>query len=195
MPKTLARLHDSLLPCLLKGFKIISSSKSDMASNSSDMVTDTLISLRMLSGRIVNFGWKLLNYCYLSDTPIEDNLQTTSKMLPAKVEDPVIRGDIIVHTLKEINEEISYNFSENHGNERFLQKLEKEFKILNHINNLQSNGKLILVSDCYCDLSSNSITLIFHSVCCLTSIFFMLDLFHVTEKAVASFLFSSCICL
>ncbi|XP_074574761.1 uncharacterized protein LOC141831249 [Curcuma longa] len=144
MLKTLARLHDSLLPCLLKGFKIISSSKSDMASNSNDMVTDTLISLRMLSGRIVNFGWKLLNYCYLSDTPIEDNLQTTSKMLPAKVEDPVIRGDIIVHTLKEINEEISYNFSENHGNERFLQKLEKEFKILNHINNLQSNGWLYM---------------------------------------------------
>ncbi|XP_042383078.1 activating signal cointegrator 1 complex subunit 2-like [Zingiber officinale] len=144
MLKTLARLHDSLLPCLQKSFKIISSSKSDMASNPNDMVTDTLISQRILSGRIVNFGWKLLDYCYLSDTPIEDNLQTTSKMLPAKVEDPVIRGDIIVHTMKEINEEISYNFSENHGNERFLQKLEKEFKILNHINNLQRNGWLYM---------------------------------------------------
>ncbi|KAG6514712.1 hypothetical protein ZIOFF_025082 [Zingiber officinale] len=144
MLKTLARLHDSLLPCLQKSFKIISSSKSDMASNPNDMVTDTLISQRILSGRIVNFGWKLLNYCYLSDNPIEDNLQTTSKMLPAKVEDPVIRGDIIVHTMKEINEEISYNFSENHGNERFLQKLEKEFKILNHINNLQRNGWLYM---------------------------------------------------
>ncbi|WOK92350.1 activating signal cointegrator 1 complex subunit 2 [Canna indica] len=143
--RTLARLHDSLLPSLQKGFEIVSSAKVDAASAiSNSMLRDTLISLRMLSARIVKFGWKLLNYCYLNDKFIEDSLHPSSKMFPANVEDPVIRGDIIVQMFKEINGEISYNFAENHGNGTFLQKLEKEFKILNHIDNLRSNGWFLM---------------------------------------------------
>ncbi|CAL9116938.1 unnamed protein product [Musa acuminata var. zebrina] len=147
MLRTLARLHDSLLPSLQKGLAIVSSTIADGSSNS--LLTETLISLRMLSTRIVKFGWKLLDFCYLNDKLIEDGFQTASKMFPARVEDPVIRGDILVQTFKEINQEISYKFSENHGNGTFLQKLETEFKILRRVDDLRSNGWLFMDEEQY----------------------------------------------
>ncbi|RWW01968.1 hypothetical protein BHE74_00013879 [Ensete ventricosum] len=147
MLMTLARLHDSLLPSLQKGLAIVSSPIADGSSNS--LLPETLLSLRMLSARIVKFGWKLLDFCYLNDKLIEDGLQAASKMFPARVEDPVIRGDILVQTFKEINQEISYKFSENHGNGTFLQKLETEFKILSRVDNLRSNGWLFMDEEQY----------------------------------------------
>lgn len=161
MLRTLARLHDSLLPSMRKCFEIVSSSNADVASNlPNNMIADTVLSLRMLSARIVKFGWKLLRYCYFNDKFTEDSLQTSSKMFPVKVEDPAIRGDIIVHTFKELNGEISYNFSENHGNETFLQNLEKEFKILNCIDNLRSNGKCFVLLSIVFSLFCNFVALL-----------------------------------
>ncbi|XVF64177.1 hypothetical protein PTKIN_Ptkin09bG0147100 [Pterospermum kingtungense] len=97
--KTLSRLRDNLLPSLQRGFQ--SSTKSVEFT----MLTDVAISLKMLSMRIVKFGWKLLDICYLSDEVFLDGhpIPTATKMFPAMVEDPFIRADILVQTFREMN--------------------------------------------------------------------------------------------
>ncbi|KAJ0086787.1 hypothetical protein Patl1_08830 [Pistacia atlantica] len=96
---TLARLHDSLLPSFQRGFRIIFTAGED------EMIANVAISLKMLSMRIVKLGWKLLDVCYLSSEVFEDGLSipAVTKMFPAKVEDPFIRADIVVQTLREIS--------------------------------------------------------------------------------------------
>jgi activating signal cointegrator complex subunit 2 len=131
---TLSRLHDSLLPSMLQSFKLISSSTSS---------EDFLLSIKILSKRIVKFGWILLDYGYLNDLLPQDELHLTAAMLPAKVDDPLIRGEILLQKLKEIHGETSYVFHENLNNKTFLQSLQKDFNLLTRVNSLYSNGKYI----------------------------------------------------
>ncbi|OEL22334.1 hypothetical protein BAE44_0016648 [Dichanthelium oligosanthes] len=135
----LSRLYDSLLPSLLKGFKVMSKSQGNGEASPDSMLNDTALSIRMLSKRTVRFGWRLLHYCYLNDQLREQDAQTSTKMFPAKVEDPMIRGDILVQTLKDINKEATYSSQLNHGN-TFLQALESEFQLMSQIDGIRNKG-------------------------------------------------------
>ncbi|KAI4316621.1 hypothetical protein L6164_024585 [Bauhinia variegata] len=131
----LARLHDSLLPSLQKGFRII------FADGQDGTVSKIIVSLKMLRMRLVKFGWQLLLFCYLSDEVFGDSmpLPAATKMFPANVEDPVIRADILVQTFREINA-VSLCFQENQQKEIFLQHVEKNYNILSRVKSLQDNG-------------------------------------------------------
>ncbi|KAJ1298311.1 hypothetical protein BS78_01G443000 [Paspalum vaginatum] len=139
LPNTLSRLYDSLLPSLLQGFKVMSKSKSNVEASPGSMLSDIALGIRMLSKRTVRFGWRLLHYCYLNDQLREHDVQTSTKMFPAKVEDPMIRGDILVQTLKDINREATYSSHVNNGN-TFLQALESEFQLMSRIGDIQNKG-------------------------------------------------------
>jgi hypothetical protein len=132
---TLVRLHDSLLPSLQRGFRIILKARED------GMISDIAISLKMLSMRIVKFGWNLLEICHLSEEVFEDSfpIPPATKMFPANVEDPVIRADIIVQTFREING-VSLQFQENEHQETFLQNVEKVHNAMSKLESLQNTG-------------------------------------------------------
>ncbi|RCV46029.1 hypothetical protein SETIT_9G499500v2 [Setaria italica] len=136
---TLSRLYDSLLPSLLQGFKVMSKSQSNREASPDSMLSDTALGIRMLSKRTIKFGWRLLHYCYLNDQLKEHDAQTSTKMFPANVEDPMIRGDILVQTLKDINREAAYSSQLNHGS-TFLQSLESEFQLMSQIDNIRNKG-------------------------------------------------------
>ncbi|KAF7830553.1 activating signal cointegrator 1 complex subunit 2 [Senna tora] len=135
----LARLHDSLLPSLQKGFHIIFGDGQD------GRVSNIIVSLKMLRLRLVNLGWKLLHFCYLSDEVFRDGypLPAATKMFPANVEDPVIRADILVQTFREINA-VSLQFQESQQKETFLQHVEKNYNILKRVQSLQDNGWIFI---------------------------------------------------
>ncbi|KAK4859854.1 hypothetical protein QYF36_012998 [Acer negundo] len=135
---TLVRLHDSLLPSFHKGFRII------FTAGDNEMSTDIAISLKMLSMRIVNFGWKLLNLCYLSDEVFEDGLPVpaTTKMFPAKVDDPFIRADILVQTFREINGVSMQVLDQNR--DTFLKIVEKNYNLIGRLENLQNTGWIFM---------------------------------------------------
>ncbi|WJX41468.1 hypothetical protein P8452_28817 [Trifolium repens] len=135
----LARLHDSLIPSMQKGFHIIFADKQD------DMVSNIVVSLKMLRTRLVKFGWQLLHLCYLSDDVFLDSipLPAATKMFPANVEDPVIRADILVQTFREINS-VSLSFLEIYKKETFLQDVERNFNILSRIEELKHNGWIFI---------------------------------------------------
>lgn len=135
----LARLYDSLLPSLLEGFKVMPKSQSNAEASLDSTLSDIPLGIRMLSKRTVRFGWRLLHYCYLNDQVREHDAQTSTKMFPAKVEDPMIRGDILVQTLKDINREATYSSQVKHGN-TFLQALESEFQLMSQIGDIRNKG-------------------------------------------------------
>lgn len=142
MLSTLARLHDSLLPSLQKGFRIIFTKGDDgLQETSSDMLSKVTLSLKMLSMRIVKFGWKLLDVCYLNHEVFEGDfpLPALTKMFPAKVEDPVIRADILVQTFRELSGGCSH-VQEGQSRGTFLQNVEKNHKIVERIEFLHSTG-------------------------------------------------------
>ncbi|CAL5418059.1 unnamed protein product [Camellia sinensis] len=139
---TLARLHDSLLPSLQRGFRIIFTTGEDgLQGTNGDMLSNITLSLKMLSMRIVKFGWNLLDVCYLSDEVFEGSfpLPVVTKMFPAKVEDPVIRADILVQTFREISGGYSYA-QEGWSWATFFQNVEKKHKIMERVEFLQSTG-------------------------------------------------------
>ncbi|CAK9317084.1 unnamed protein product [Citrullus colocynthis] len=132
---TLARLHDLLLPSLQQGFQIVLVPQGD------EMMSNVATSLKILALRIVRLGWKLLEICYLGDEVFGNDLPVpvSMKMFPATVEDPVIRADILIQTLREING-ISQQASDKQLAQTFLQRMEKNHSIMNRINSLQNNG-------------------------------------------------------
>ncbi|XP_038897593.1 activating signal cointegrator 1 complex subunit 2 isoform X2 [Benincasa hispida] len=132
---TLARLHDLLLPYLHKGFQIVLVPQGD------EMLSNVATSLKMLALRIVSLGWKLLEICYLDDEVFGHALPVpvSMKMFPANVEDPVIRADILIQTLREING-ISQQASDKQLGQTFLQRMEKNHSVMNRINSLRNNG-------------------------------------------------------
>nr|CAD1822641.1 unnamed protein product [Ananas comosus var. bracteatus] len=143
--KTLARLHDSLLPSLPQGFTLISRTISSSQKLPSGTLSDIVLSINMLSKRIVKFSWKLLEFSYLNDQSIEDSLlRAVTKMFPANVEDPAIRGEIVIQAFRDIVGEAAYGLQDNLGGGTFLQNLEKDFEMLNRINRLRSNGWIFL---------------------------------------------------
>ncbi|CAL5349054.1 unnamed protein product [Camellia sinensis] len=143
---TLARLHDSLLPSLQRGFRIIFTTGEDgLQGTNGDMLSNITLSLKMLSMRIVKFGWNLLDVCYLSDEVFEGSfpLPVVTKMFPAKVEDPVIRADILVQTFREISGGYSYA-QEGWSWATFFQNVEKKHKIMERVEFLQSTGWVLM---------------------------------------------------
>ncbi|PSS19709.1 Activating signal cointegrator 1 complex subunit like [Actinidia chinensis var. chinensis] len=143
---TLARLHDSLLPSLLCGFRIIFTAGEDrLQGTSGDMLSMVTLSLKMLSTRIVNFGWKLLDVCYLSFEVFESDfpLPAVTKMFPANIEDPAIRSDILVQTFREISEGYSH-VQDSQSRGTFLQNLEKNHKVMERIEFLQSTVWILM---------------------------------------------------
>lgn len=140
--KILARLHDSLLPTLQQGFKIIFSAKKDGSQFTSlDMLPNIATSLKMLSSRIVDFCWKLLNLCYLGEELFGENnpLPSASKIFPAQVEDPIIRADILVQTFREISEECS-TIKEGGSVNSLLQSVDKKYQLMGRLELLRNEG-------------------------------------------------------
>ena len=105
------------------------------------MISKVAISLKMLSMRIVKFGWNLLDICYLSSEVFGDSFPfpPATKMFPANVEDSFIRADILVQTFREING-ISLQFQENQNRETFLQNVEKVHNVMSKLESLQNTG-------------------------------------------------------
>ncbi|KAE8788428.1 Activating signal cointegrator 1 complex subunit 2 [Hordeum vulgare] len=136
---TLASLYDLLLPSLLQGFQVMSSSQSNGETSSESILNDIVLGIRMLSKRVVGFGWRLLEFCYLNDQLKEEDVQASTKMFPAKVEDPMIRGEIIVQILKDINREATYSSNGNPG-KTFMQALQKEFQLMSRIGDIRNKG-------------------------------------------------------
>ncbi|XP_062076535.1 uncharacterized protein LOC133781519 [Humulus lupulus] len=136
---TLAKLHDSFLPSLQRGFHVLLTSREDQTMSSID------VGLKLLATRIIKFGWKLLDLCYLSDEVFEDDLPipAATKMFPANIEDPGIRADILIQTFREITT-VSVSNQENPSRETFLQHIEKNFNIMSKLENLQEIGWIFI---------------------------------------------------
>ncbi|KAL6983003.1 hypothetical protein U1Q18_016397 [Sarracenia purpurea var. burkii] len=143
---TLARLHDSLVPSLQRGFQTIFTAGEDgLEGTRGDMLANATLSLKMLSMRIVKLGWKLLDVCYLNYEVFEDDfpLPAVIKMFPATVEDPVIRADILVQTFREVSGGSSHvHEGQNRGT--FLQNLEKNHKIMERVEFLRSTVWILM---------------------------------------------------
>ncbi|CAN4122569.1 unnamed protein product [Withania somnifera] len=146
---TLARLHDALLPSLWRGFHIILvSGEKGLMESSNEMRSNVFVSLKMLSTRIVNFGWKLLYLCYLSDEAFVESspLPATMKMFPTNVEDPAIRSDILVQSVRDITGDHSQAL-EGHIKGTFLQTIDKNHDIMGRIELLRNTGWISMDDD------------------------------------------------
>lgn len=143
--KTLAKLNDMLLPSLQQGFRIIFGAGDGHMDTFPDMFYIIAISLKMLSSRIVNLGWKLLYFCYLNDEVFEESIPLPGaiKILPAQVEDPVIRADIVVQTFREISVEFA-TVQEGKSRGTFLQTVDKNHRLMSRIELLQNKGWISL---------------------------------------------------
>lgn len=138
---TLARLHDSLLPSLMKGFRIILGVTEDRNKEiSSDLLSNASTSLKILSSRIANFGWRVLYLCYLSDEAFENSysLPVSMKMFPANVEDPVVRADILIQTIRDL----TIDHIDGPGGRTFIQEIEKNHKMMSRIELLRNTSWL-----------------------------------------------------
>ncbi|KAG8390959.1 hypothetical protein BUALT_Bualt01G0137700 [Buddleja alternifolia] len=139
---TLARLHDSLLPSLLRGFRIILGTEEKRNKEiSDDLLSNVFISLKMLSTRVAKFGWKLLYFCYLSDEAFESSFTppVSMKMFPANVEDPVVRADIIIQSIRELSGDyLHVPGARTWGT--LLHNIEKNHNIMSRIELLQKKG-------------------------------------------------------
>ncbi|KAF9621202.1 hypothetical protein IFM89_016696 [Coptis chinensis] len=145
---TLARLHDSLLPSLQQGFGNGFTAE-DGIQNAGGSLPDIATSFKILSMRIINLFWNLLNLCYLSNEVFEGCLPhlTSTKMFPSNVEDPVIRGDILVQTFREISEEVSRHTKGNKCSGTLLQKVQKNYSILSRLDELRGTGWIYMESE------------------------------------------------
>lgn len=143
MLTTLSRLHDSLIPSLRRGFR-------NILSGDDGIISDVSVSLKMLSNRIVGFGWKLLDICYFSEEVFEGGtpIQGLTKMFPAKVEDPTVRADILVQTFRDING-VSLQVREDQKGYTFLQGMEKNHNISSKLENLQSSGQFSFANNSF----------------------------------------------
>ncbi|WMV27328.1 hypothetical protein MTR67_020713 [Solanum verrucosum] len=156
---TLARLHNSLLPSLRRGFHIIlTSGEKSLTESSNEMRSNVFVSLKMLSTRIVNFGWKLLYLCYLSDEAFVESspLPATMKMFPTNVEDPAIRADILVQSVRDISGDYSQAL-EGHSKGTFLQIIEQNYNIMSRIELLRNTGWISMDDDQFKFLSGITI--------------------------------------
>uniref|UniRef100_A0A7N0UK89 CUE domain-containing protein n=1 Tax=Kalanchoe fedtschenkoi TaxID=63787 RepID=A0A7N0UK89_KALFE len=140
--RTLANLHDSLLPCLLRGFQLIymdQESTSDKLNGGT--LLETAFSIKMLSNNLVQFAWNLLEVCYLSDEVFRSDLRLpeSMKMFPAMIEDSAIRADVLIQTLREINENMQH-IELNHNIGTFLHNMDQNHDLVGHIEDLRNAG-------------------------------------------------------
>lgn len=158
MLTTLSRLHDSFLPSLLRGFNIISGVAEDRNKEiSSDLLSNAFASLKILSTRIAKFGWRLLYFCYLSDEAFENNysLPVSMKMFPANVEDPVVRADILIQTIRDLTvDQIDGPGGRTWGT--FIQEIQKNHEMMSRIELLRNTGESLCNTVCYFHLPSIS---------------------------------------
>lgn len=139
---TLAKLYNSLLPSIRQGIGVLFTAGDVLQKSSGSTLSDIAISLKMLSMRIVEFGWKIMDLCYLSDGLSEGSLPlpAATKIFPAKVEDPIIRADILIQTIREINA-VPAHIQDNKQRGTFLQNIEKNYKIMRKLESLHDSGK------------------------------------------------------
>ncbi|XP_010538144.1 PREDICTED: activating signal cointegrator 1 complex subunit 2-like [Tarenaya hassleriana] len=130
---SILRLHDSLLPSVHRGFQLL------FKDGEHASLSDLTMSLKMLSTRIVNFCWKILDICYLSDEMFNQgtSIPAVTKMFPSSVEDPMIRADILMQTFREIGG-VSQQMLENKN--RLLQKIERNYRVMDRLVGLQNAG-------------------------------------------------------
>ncbi|KAK6116006.1 hypothetical protein DH2020_008275 [Rehmannia glutinosa] len=156
----LAKLHDSLLPSLHRGFRIILGVAGDKNKDiSRDLLSNVFISLKMLSRRIAKFGWKLLYFCYLSDEAFESSYshQVSMKMFPANVDDPVVRADILVQTIRDLTVEQTHDLGDRTWG-TFVQDIEKNHKMMSRIELLHKAGWLSMDDEQFQFLSTIMMT-------------------------------------
>lgn len=134
---SLVRLHDSLLPSLHRGFQIL------FKDGDHDSLSDISTSINMLSTRIGSLCWKILDICYLSNDLIDDesSVPSVTKMFPSRVEDPMVRADILIQTFREISGLSEQSLE---SKNRLLQKIEKRYRIIDRLRSLQKAGKFFL---------------------------------------------------
>ncbi|KAK9163676.1 hypothetical protein Syun_004578 [Stephania yunnanensis] len=144
MLSILARLHDSLLPLLLQSFKNNFTAEVNGSQNSFNSTFANISSnLKRLLLRIRDFGWKLIDLCYFINEVFE-GISPGSKIFPFKVEDPGIRGDILVQTFREIKGDASGQVEGNNSSRTFLQNLEQNYGVLDRLNALRASGWIVM---------------------------------------------------
>ncbi|AAF24949.1 T22C5.20 [Arabidopsis thaliana] len=131
--RSLVRLHDSLLPSLHRGFQVL------FKDEDHDSLSDISTSLNMLSTRIGSLCWKILDICYLSNDKFnhETSIPAVTKMFPSRVEDPMVRADILIQTFREISGLSEQSLE---SKNRLLQKIEKNYRIIDRLRSLQNAG-------------------------------------------------------
>ncbi|KAL0392113.1 UNVERIFIED_CONTAM: Activating signal cointegrator 1 complex subunit [Sesamum radiatum] len=111
-------------------------------------------SLKMLSTRIAKLGWKLLYFCSLSDEAFQSSysLPISMKMFPPNVEDPVVRADILIQTIRDLTGHHTHVPAVRTWG-TFIQKIQKNHNIMNRIELLQKTGWLSMDDEQYQFLS------------------------------------------
>lgn len=129
----LVRLHDSLLPSLHRGCQVL------FKDGDHDSLSDISTSLSMLSTRIGSLCWKILDTCYLSKdlSDHESSIPAVTKMFPSRVEDPMVRADILIQTFREISGLSDQSLE---SKNRLLHKIEKSYRIIERLRSLQKAG-------------------------------------------------------
>ncbi|KAK4748356.1 hypothetical protein SAY87_014942 [Trapa incisa] len=150
---TLVKLHDWLLPSLQKGFNLINSSR-DVISSGDGINSTSSINLKLLSTRLEKFGWNLLDTCYLRDDIFEEShdLLASTKIFPAKVEDPIIRAEIIIQAFREISN-LSHQVMQNQNQKTFLQQVDRSYDVIGRLRSLQSTSWITMDDEQYQYLS------------------------------------------
>lgn len=133
-----------MLPSLKRGFQLLFASETGRNEISADLRTNITVSLKMLSIRIVNFGWKLLYFCYLSDDAFDAGLplQSATKIFPAQLEDPLVRAEILIQTFREVG---AFSVDQDGKGKTFLQQMEENHKLLDRIDLLLNKGKPLTI--------------------------------------------------
>lgn len=148
----LANIYDSLMPLLKNGFTLVMENALKSASNNMELLVQPR--LKTLDTRIVKFAWQLLHICYLSQTFGQDDyLFPSTKIFPAQVEDPVVRGDIIIQAIGEIAAGISGGVDVPISSGSFLSNLERKHKLMSKIEELSNDGWIHLDEAQYDHLS------------------------------------------
>ncbi|RVX22622.1 hypothetical protein CK203_012777 [Vitis vinifera] len=113
---TLARLYNSLLPSIQQGFQILFTAGDVLQKSFGITLSDIAICLKMVSMRIIELGWKVLDLCYLN---------------------------ILIQTIREING-FPEHVQENQPRETFLQNIEKNYKMMRKLESLHDTGWIFM---------------------------------------------------
>ncbi|EPS61490.1 hypothetical protein M569_13307, partial [Genlisea aurea] len=134
-------LHDTLLPSLQKGFDMVREAVEE--EEGKGCVVNFFASLKLLSTRLIQLGWRLIHLCYLSDVAFDDegsdyssSLSISTKIFPANVDDPSVRTDILIQMMRTL--------SGNPPESTFIRAIEAHHGIMGRINLLTESGWLAM---------------------------------------------------